>query len=67
MENIKPKPTDDEIRLLSIELEKNLNQEFWMEWFVKWTEYDFVEATRRASCHPEGWDNACLCCECQSS
>lgn len=61
------RPSKFEIEALGINLADNLNTKFWMDYFTKWEEADFVEATMEVECHPKGWDYACLCCECQSN
>ena len=65
--NVGAHPSKFEIEMLSVNLADNLNAKFWMDYFTKWREADFVEATMGVSCHPEGWEYACLCRECQES
>lgn len=56
-----------DIELLGINLEENLTTKYWLNRFEECGEDDFVAATMNVDCHPEEWDGACLCHECQSS
>lgn len=61
------RPSQYEIEMLTLNLADNLTTAFWMDYFTKWCEADFVDATTGVDCHPEGWEDACMCRECQSN